>query len=70
MTYMTALDETTAIQADAEQRVAELRAVARRLFPDRDDGRVLSELHSVLGQLRQAESELGRHNFGGTNAFC
>jgi len=57
---MACIAEQTAIQTDAEQRVAELRAVAKRLFPDRDDSRVLSELHSVLGQLRQAEAELGR----------
>ena len=54
--------EQTAIVSDAETRVAELRAVARRLWPDRDDGMVLSELTVVLGQLRAAEAELGRVN--------
>jgi hypothetical protein len=47
-----------ALQADAEQRVTELRAVARRLWPARDDSMVLSELLGVLSELRQAEAAL------------
>lgn len=57
---MTMLGEREAIQRDAEQRVTELRRVASVLWSDRDDPRVLSELHVMLGQLRQAEAELGR----------
>jgi hypothetical protein len=50
--------DRTALRADAERRVSELRAVARRLWPDRDDSVVNSELVSVLSELRQAEREL------------
>jgi len=50
--------DRTALRADAEQRVTELKAVVRRLWPHRDDSMVLSELLSVLSQLRQAEAEL------------
>ena len=34
--------EQTAIVSDAETRVSELRAVARRLWPDRDDASPVS----------------------------
>jgi phage-related baseplate assembly protein len=47
------------LQTDAQERVKNLRATARRLFQDRDDSMVMSELLSVLGQLRAAEAELG-----------
>lgn len=50
--------DRTALRADAEQRVTELRAVARRLWPDRDDSVVNSELVAVLSELRQAQHEL------------
>lgn len=56
--------EHAAIAIDAQRRVDELKAVARRLYPSRDDGMVLSELLSVLAQLRQAETELGQVNHG------
>lgn len=59
---MTATKEHTAIQTDAEQRITELRAVARELWPDRDDAHVMSELLSVISRLRQAESELKQSN--------
>ena len=51
-------EQAAAIQTDAQERVNELKAVAKRLFPDRDDPQVLSELLSVMSQLRQAEGEL------------
>lgn len=57
---MTASAEHTALQTDAENRVAELKAVARRLYLSRDDSMVLSELLGVLAELRQAEAELQR----------
>jgi DNA-binding SARP family transcriptional activator len=54
--------ETAAIRTEALRRVEELHAVARVLWPDRDDPGVLSELHVVLSELRHAEKELGvRH---------
>lgn len=55
---MTASKEQTAIRTDAEQRVTELRRVARQLWRDRDDAQVLSELLSVLSRLRAAEEAL------------
>ena len=57
MTVM-ASTEITATQQDAEQRITELKAVARRLWPDRDDAQVMSELVSVVSQIRAAEEEL------------
>jgi two-component SAPR family response regulator len=51
-------EEDVAIQVDAERRVRELRRVIERLWPDRDDSAVMSELTSLFGQLRQAEGEL------------
>jgi hypothetical protein len=50
--------EASAIQVDAELRVRELRAVAGRLWPDRDDPHVMSEYAVVEGQIRQAEQAL------------
>lgn len=50
--------EHDALRVDAEQRVTELRAVAKTLWPDRDDAQVLSHLLSVLSQLRAAEAAL------------
>jgi hypothetical protein len=50
--------DRTALRADAEQRAAELKAVVRRLWPDRDDAAVNFELVAVLSELRQAEAEL------------
>ncbi len=50
--------EQQAIRTDAEKRLKELRARAARLIPDSDDSFVLSELHSVIGQIRQAEEAL------------
>ncbi len=55
---MTALSEHDAIRRDAEQRLAELRNVARTLWPDRRDPRVLSDLLTVLSQMRAAEQAL------------
>jgi len=43
---------------DAEQRLAELRAVARTLWPDRDDPVVMSELVAVIDQIRCAEDAI------------
>jgi len=57
---MTGNHEQEAI--DASQRISELKAVARRLWPDRDDPHVLSELHGVLNELRQAEQQLKAEN--------
>ena len=45
-------------ERDLRARADELRAVARRLWPDRDDGAVLSELQSVVSQLRQVQAQL------------
>lgn len=55
-----ALDaESAAIKADAERRLGELRRVAAALWPDREDcGEVLSELTSVMSQIRAAEAVL------------
>jgi hypothetical protein len=50
--------EAIALERDLQNRAHELRAAAVRLWPDRDDGIVLSELLSVLGQLRSAERAL------------
>jgi len=47
--------EQAAIVADAEQRLEELRRVARDLWPNRDDAFVMSELVSVMSAIRQAE---------------
>jgi len=47
--------EQAAIVADAEQRLEELRRVARDLWPNRDDVFVMSELVSVMSAIRQAE---------------
>ena len=44
-------------QSDAE-RLEELRAVARALWPARDHGETLSELTVVMGQVRRLEHEL------------
>jgi hypothetical protein len=55
---MTGNREQEAIRADAEQRLAELRAVARALWPSRDDPEVLSELVNVMNQIRAAECAL------------
>lgn len=58
---MTGNGEANAARQDAQQRVTELRQVAARLWADRDDGQVLSELLSVIDQLRAAEAELKAH---------
>lgn len=50
--------EHEAIRDDAQQRLRELRAVARSLWPDRDDAHVASELTVLIGQIRQAENAL------------
>jgi hypothetical protein len=39
----------------------ELKQTAKRLFADRDDPMVMSELTTVLGQLRQAVDATSRH---------
>lgn len=52
--------ETVAIRIDAEQRLIGLRIAAARLWPHQDDPNVLSELTSVLSQLRAAEREVQR----------
>jgi hypothetical protein len=41
------------------ERLAELRAVARALWPDRDDPAVLSELVGIVAAIRQAEQTIG-----------
>lgn len=51
-------EERLAALEDARRRLGELRAVARDLWPHRDDPDVLSELTSVVGALRQAEAEV------------
>lgn len=50
--------EHQAVTTDARTRLAELRAVARALWPDRDDGYVLSELVTILSEIRGAERVL------------
>ena len=50
--------ETDAIRADAAARLAELRAVAEVLRPDRDDAVVLSELVTVESQIAACEKAL------------
>jgi hypothetical protein len=52
--------EQSAIRTDAQERLAELRAVRVLLWDDRDDPEVLSELVSVQSQIRLAEQELAR----------
>ena len=52
------LSESDAIVADARARLVELHRVKRFLYPDRDDPFVLSELTSVMSQIRAAESVL------------
>jgi hypothetical protein len=59
---MTAEIEQQAIKRDAGARLLELRKLARALYPDRDDAEVMSELTVVIGQIRQAERELGTRN--------
>ena len=51
-------EEREAACDDARRRLAELRAVARALWPDRDDPDVLSELTAIVGAIRQAERQL------------
>ncbi len=51
------LAEALAVERDLLQHADELRAVAKRLWPDRDDAHVRSELVVVLEQLRQAEAD-------------
>jgi hypothetical protein len=46
--------EREAIVSDAQQRLQELRETAVRLWPDRDDPVVLSELVSVLSRIKAA----------------
>ena len=43
---------------DAERRVAELEAVRRALWDDRDDPMVMSELSIIQSQLRAAQEAL------------
>lgn len=50
--------ERQAQREDARRRLAELRAVARALWPDREDAEVMSELTAVVGQIRAAEAVL------------
>jgi hypothetical protein len=50
--------EQSAQRADAERRVQECRSVLRRLWPDRDDAMVLSEIVAVVTELRKAEAVL------------
>lgn len=50
--------ETDAVRTDAEQRLGELRAAARDLWPHREDAAVMSELVVVMGQIRGAEQAL------------
>ena len=52
--------QVAAIRADAAARLAELRAVAEVLRPDRDDGLVLSELVMIESQIAACEKALSR----------
>lgn len=52
------MTEATAVQHDAHQRTHELRLAIKELWPSRSEPEALSELHSLLGQLRQAEAAL------------
>ena len=47
-----------AIRDDAERQLIELRAVARVLWPDRDDPLVQSELTVIESQIAAAEAVL------------
>lgn len=40
---------------DADARIAELRAAIGALWPDRDDVTVMSELVSLVAELRRAQ---------------
>lgn len=57
-TTTTPTDEQQAEREDATRKLAELRAVARELWSDRDDPLVQSELSVVLAQIRSAEAVL------------
>jgi hypothetical protein len=50
--------EQSAIRTDAQERLAELRAVRAVLWGDRDDPAVLSELTAIQSQIRSAEGAL------------
>jgi hypothetical protein len=54
---MTAIDQH-AVQAPAELRLQELRAVRAVLWMDRDDPEVMSELVSIQSQIRSCEEAL------------
>jgi uncharacterized protein (DUF1697 family) len=50
--------ERQAEREDVTRQLEELRAVARALWSDRDDAAVMSELSSVMAQIRSAEAVL------------
>lgn len=52
------MTEATAIEADAQQRMSEIREAIARLWADRSEPEVLSELHALVGELRQAKRAL------------
>jgi hypothetical protein len=54
------MTEIEAIARDAEHRLPRLRALARTLWPHRDDAEVMSELVVVMGQIRSARQALTR----------
>jgi hypothetical protein len=60
--------EATAIRQHANQHVEQLRDDARRLWPDRDDPMVQSELHTILEQIRRAETIAALHRMPGGGA--
>lgn len=55
---MTSPTERAAIHSDAQRHANELRAVAKALWPDREDPAVRAELTTVLSELKQAEQVL------------
>jgi hypothetical protein len=55
--------------ADARRRLGELRMLIARLWPDRDDAFVLSELTTALSQLRQCEKVVADANLAAADAL-
>lgn len=56
--------ESVALERDVQQRVVECRAAIKRIWSDRDDAQVLSEIHGLLSELRAAEAQLGKTHHG------
>jgi hypothetical protein len=54
----TTADERAAIRADANKRLAELKAVQCALWPDRRDPTVRAELEAVESEILSAEAVL------------